>query len=130
MAKPEDLLGTWTMLSWRQQTVATGQIVDAHGPDPVGYITYGADGRMHAIVVRRDRAVPRKLPATDAEKLRLFDSMLAYAGTYSLDEDKVVHHVDASGSAGKCLFEVGDDDLLHLHHGLHGAIGLFAIGIA
>jgi hypothetical protein len=28
------------------------------------------------------------------------------------------------------LVEVGDDDLLHLHHGLHDAIGLFAIGIA
>jgi hypothetical protein len=28
------------------------------------------------------------------------------------------------------LVEVGDDDLLHLHHGLHDPIGLFAIGIA
>src|SRR4029077_20610798 len=37
---------------------------------------------------------------------------------------------DFSGSAGICLVEVGDDDLLHLHHGLQGAIGLFAIGIA
>ena len=36
----------------------------------------------------------------------------------------------SSSSAGICLVEVGDDDLLHLHHGLHGAIGLFAIGIA
>src|ERR1700726_3542877 len=25
-------------------------------------------------------------------------------------------------SAGICLVEIGDDDLLHLHHGLHGAI--------
>src|SRR3977135_1084317 len=32
------------------------------------------------------------------------------------------------GSTRICLVEVGD--LLHLHHGLHGAIGLFAIGIA
>src|ERR1700730_18670364 len=37
---------------------------------------------------------------------------------------------DFSGSAGICLLKVGDDDLLHLHHGLHGPIGLFAIGIA
>jgi hypothetical protein len=96
MAKPEDLLGTWTMLSWQKQTVATGQTADAHGLNPIGYITYCPDGRMHAIVVRRDRATPQKLPPTDAEKLRLFDSMLAYAGTYSLEEDKVVHHVDTS----------------------------------
>ena len=55
MAHLKDLLGTWTMLSWKKETIATGETVDAHGPDPVGYITYGADGRMHAIIVRRDR---------------------------------------------------------------------------
>src|SRR5450755_2884192 len=32
-------------------------------------------------------------------------------------------------SAGIRLVEVGDHDLLHLHHGLHGAIGLLAIRI-
>ena len=55
MADLKDLLGTWTMLSWKKENIATGETVDAHGPDPVGYITYGADGRMHAIIVRRDR---------------------------------------------------------------------------
>src|SRR3954468_24014896 len=33
-------------------------------------------------------------------------------------------------STGICPIEIGDDDLLHLHHGLHGSIGLFAIRIA
>jgi len=42
----------------KKETVATGETVDGLGPDPVGYITYGADGRMHAIVVRRDRPAP------------------------------------------------------------------------
>src|SRR6267154_6713882 len=36
----------------------------------------------------------------------------------------------SAGSAGICLLEVGDNDLLHLHHGLHDAVGLFAVGIA
>jgi hypothetical protein len=57
VADLKDLLGTWTMISWKKETIATGEIVDALGPDPVGYITYGADGRMHAIVVRRDRPI-------------------------------------------------------------------------
>ena len=96
MAEPKDLLGTWRMLSWKKKTVSSGETVDAHGPNPVGYITYGADGRMHAIVVRRDRPAPETLPPTDTEKLRLFDSMLAYAGTYTLDDEKVIHHVDVS----------------------------------
>jgi Lipocalin-like domain len=96
VADLKDLLGTWTMLSWKKEIIATGQIVDALGPDPVGYITYGTDGRMHAIVLRRDRLAPETLPPTATEKLRLFDSMLAYSGTYTLDDEKVIHHVDVS----------------------------------
>jgi len=88
VADLKDLLGTWTMLSWKKETVATGETVDGLGPDPVGYITYGADGRMHAIVVRRDRPAPETLPPTDTERLRLFDSMIAYSGTYTLDNEK------------------------------------------
>ena len=35
MADLKDLLGTWTMLSWKKETVATGETVDGLGPDPV-----------------------------------------------------------------------------------------------
>ncbi len=51
---------------------------------------------MHVIGVRRDRPSPQTLPPTDTEKLRLFDSMLAYSGTYTRDDEKVIHHVDVS----------------------------------
>src|SRR5262249_51384693 len=68
---------------------------DVLGSKPVGYISYAADGRMHAIVIAQDRAPPA-LPISDAEKVRLFDGMLAYAGTYTLAADRVVHHIDAS----------------------------------
>ena len=90
------LLGTWKMVSWGREFVTTGEKLHALGPDPVGYLTYGADGRVHAIVVSKDRAAPAALPPNNDEKLRLFDSMLAYAGTYTLDSEKVVHHVDIS----------------------------------
>jgi hypothetical protein len=33
---------------------------------------------------------------TSEEKLALFDSMIAYAGRYTLDDEKVVHHIDVS----------------------------------
>src|ERR1700722_11346445 len=38
--------------------------------------------------------------------------------------------IASHASPGIGLVEIGDDDLLHLHHGLHDAIGLLAIGIA
>jgi Lipocalin-like domain len=90
------LLGTWKMISWKREVLATGVTSDVMGPDPVGYINYGADGRVYALVVRKDRPPPTATPPRDEEKLRLYDGMLAYAGTYTLDDEKAVHHVDAS----------------------------------
>jgi Lipocalin-like domain len=44
------------MVSWTRKSVATGEITDAMGADPIGYIAYHADGRMMALVVNRHRA--------------------------------------------------------------------------
>ncbi len=96
MANASALLGSWRMISWKKEFVATGKAVDALGPDPQGFITYTADGRVSVIVVPRDRPAPAALPPSDAEKVRLFDSLFAYAGTYTLDDDKVVHHLDTT----------------------------------
>jgi len=51
---------------------------------------------MYAIGVVEDRPKPRDLVATDEEKVELQGSMFAYAGTYTADGEKVVHHVDIS----------------------------------
>ncbi len=48
----KDFVGTWKMLSWKKETIATGETADVLGSDPVGYITHGADGRMRVIGVR------------------------------------------------------------------------------
>jgi Lipocalin-like domain len=96
MNDPSQLIGTWRMLTWHREFADTGERVDALGADPVGFISYGADGRVNALVVRRDRPSPASLPPSSREKIELFDSMLAYAGTYTLHDDHVVHHLDAS----------------------------------
>jgi hypothetical protein len=51
---------------------------------------------MYAIGVVEDRPKPRDLLPTDQEKVKLQESMFAYAGTYTADGEKVVHHVDIS----------------------------------
>lgn len=90
------LVGTWRMLTWRREFVDTGERTDALGPDPLGFVSYGADGRVQALVIKRDRPSPASLPPSEGEKVELFDSMLAYAGTYTLHDDHVVHHLDAT----------------------------------
>jgi hypothetical protein len=36
------------------------------------------------------------LPPSDEEKIALFDTMFAYSGSYTVESDRVVHHVDLS----------------------------------
>jgi hypothetical protein len=90
------LLGTWKMISWTREVIATGEIADAMGADPLGYIAYHADGRMMATVFRRDRGRPAATAPTDQEKIGLFDSMLAYCAAYTLEDGRVIHHVEGA----------------------------------
>jgi hypothetical protein len=43
------------------------------GPDPIGYIAYHTDGRMMALVLKRDRPTLMGAAPTDEERVRLFD---------------------------------------------------------
>lgn len=84
------------MSAWTRVSFATGEETDALGPSPIGYIAYHADGRMMATVFRRDRPAAKQGGWPDEEKARPFDDMLAYVATYSIEGDRVIHHVDGS----------------------------------
>lgn len=90
------LIGTWKLQSLTVEYQDTGEKAEVYGAHPHGYLGYGADCRMFAIIVRGKRIAPTELVPTDAEKLRLFDELTAYAGTYTVEGDKVSHHVDIS----------------------------------
>jgi hypothetical protein len=90
------LLGTWKMVSWTVEDLLTGERCDPLGPEPCGYIAYTPDARVTVVVVASRRACPAELVPTSEEKIALYDSMFAYAGTFAFDGKKVVHHIDAS----------------------------------
>jgi hypothetical protein len=93
----EDLYGTWRLLSFTQTVVATGEKSDVFGKAPHGFLSYGRDGRMSAILVRDGRHKPPDMTnLTDEERTELFDTVIAYAGTFTLDGKTVTHHVDIS----------------------------------
>lgn len=96
MTDPAALLGTWKMTSWTRTAVETGAVTDAMGPGPVGYIAYHADGHMMAFVATAQRPRLSGSTPTEAEKAALFDTMLAYVARYTLEGDRVIHHVDAA----------------------------------
>ena len=66
------------------------------GEHPQGFLSYSSDGRMYAILVAGDRIKPQGEAPTDDERVKLHQSMIAYAGTYTIDGGEVVHHVDIS----------------------------------
>jgi hypothetical protein len=95
-ADENPLLGTWKLQSMIYEAIASGQRSSPFGDHPVGYLSYSPDGRMYAIGAAEDRPMPRDRVPTDAEKLKLYESVFAYAGTYTIDDEKVIHHVDVS----------------------------------
>jgi hypothetical protein len=78
------------------EAIATDQRSRPFGDHPDGYLSYSADGRMYAIGVAGDRPKSDPVLLTDQEKVKLLESMSAYAGTYAADGEKVVHCVDTS----------------------------------
>jgi hypothetical protein len=96
MTTQEALIGTWRIKSAVSEDLATGQKSDFFGPHPSGYISYGPDSRMQALLVKDGRKAPAGLVATDAERIELYNGLIAYAGSYSVEGDTVSHHVDVS----------------------------------
>jgi hypothetical protein len=95
------LIGTWKLKSFVREIVGTGERYNQLGEHPHGFLGYSSDGRMYAILVTDDRIKPREEAPTDEERVKLHKSMIAYAGTYTVDGGKVIHHVDISWNGAR-----------------------------
>jgi hypothetical protein len=85
-AAPHQFVGTWKLVAMRARR-GDGSQSEPYGPEPLGYITYTADGHMHAILMDPDA------PATAAVEVP--GKALAYAATWEVRGTDVVHHVAA-----------------------------------
>ena len=90
------VLGTWRLQSYVREVLASGERYNQFGEDPDGYIGYAPDNRMYAIFTRKDRIMPADAVSTDEEGVQLLGTMVAYAGTFTLEPEKVTHHIDIS----------------------------------
>lgn len=96
VAGENPLLGTWKLKSYTREVAATGERYNERGEHPNGYLSYGADGRMYAIITWDKRAAPHDVVPTNEERVELHRTLVSYAGTYTMDAEKVIHHVDIS----------------------------------
>jgi len=79
------IVGVWKLVSFSTKEVAAGTVAHPLGEKPVGYYIYTKGGRLLALQVAQDRKPPAGANPTDAERVELFKTMAANAGTYSLE---------------------------------------------
>lgn len=114
---PNPLVGTWRLVSFASEILETKVVRYPFGAHPGGFITYTPDGRMMTVLVNPSRKPPAAPAATDAEALGLYRTLIAYGGTYRIDGNKVVHHLEVSwnqawtGTDQKRFFKVEANQL-------------------
>lgn len=92
------VVGTWRLAAATRRIVDTGETIDAYGgPKPTGWIHYGRDGRMMVVCAHEGRERPiANDKMSDADRIKLHKTFFAYAGTYRLEGDRIVHDIDTS----------------------------------
>ena len=96
MNAAESLVGAWTLRSDSREILATGEKGPLLGVRPTGTLIYTTDGRMMAMVLSDGRKKPVAPIASDAEAVALFRTVVAYAGRYTVEADRILHHVEQS----------------------------------
>jgi len=84
----EQLVGAWNVVAW-ERTDPDGTKVQAFGTNPKGLTYFGADGRFFVMFARADLpklASNDRTKATPEEAKAIVGGIIAYAGTYSVDE--------------------------------------------
>jgi hypothetical protein len=93
---PNDkLVGAWKLVSVSSTTKTGERSETPYGPNPVGFLTYTADGRVTALISYGGRK-PLSVGAQQEEQAEAFKTFLAYAGRYALSGDKVTHYIEIS----------------------------------
>jgi hypothetical protein len=91
----DKLVGTWKLVS-ASSTTSTGERNETpYGLNPMGFLTYSADGRVTALISYGGRK-PLSVGSRMEEQAKAFKTFLAYAGRYTLNGDRVTHHVEIS----------------------------------
>ncbi|MFC3711109.1 lipocalin-like domain-containing protein [Sphingoaurantiacus capsulatus] len=94
-----DVVGSWELV--RYTRTQGSETIYPFGKDAVGWLQYGAEGRVSATLSRRTRTPLTTLPdaywrADPREWAEAAMSYVAYTGTWSIDGDKVEHRVESA----------------------------------
>lgn len=120
--EPPSLVGTWRLVSFEDHP-DQGPVEFPFGSSPKGLLIYDATGHMSIQIMKTPHpkvASGDEGNATPEEKIALFDSYVAYFGTYEVDAARgvVIHHVEGDfsdtyiGIAQERPYELAGDRLV------------------
>jgi hypothetical protein len=89
-----NLVGCWTLSACRRIPDA-GEISYPFGENPLGLLIYMPDKRMAVQIAAADRSAIGGAGAQE-QRAKAFSTYLAYFGTYEVEADRVIHHVETS----------------------------------
>ena len=96
MAKAEDLIGVWRLVSYEMET-AEGERAKPFGERPKGRLVYTAGGVMSAHLGAADGPAFADLgDSNEARALAAMRRHFSYSGRWRLEGDQVIHDVDLS----------------------------------
>ena len=96
MDTTDNLVGTWKLVSASSVTRDGERSETPYGPNPAGFLIYGTDGRVTAMISYGDRKPLSVGGGQMEEQADAFKTFLAYAGRYRLNGDQVIHSVEIS----------------------------------
>ena len=92
----QSMVGTWALRSFSELDVRTKAISFPMGDRPKATVIYTADGHVATIFTATGRAAPAGPHPTDSEAIRLFRTMVAFAGRYEIAGRELIYHPEVS----------------------------------
>ena len=92
------VVGTWKLNSFELR-LEDGSIIYPWGKAVTGQVMYGADGYMSGCLMQSNRSnfqVADVMAGTPPEFEAAMKSYIGYAGAYSLQDNRVIHHAAVS----------------------------------
>ncbi|HEX6349382.1 MAG TPA: lipocalin-like domain-containing protein [Candidatus Dormibacteraeota bacterium] len=94
----DPLVGTWRLVAVSAHDAEGKAIPEPNGPAPSGLLIYTAEGTIAVLISQggRRRLSADRVAAPAEERAEAFQTFFAYGGRYSVDGDRVIHHVEVS----------------------------------
>ena len=105
--------GAWQLLSYNVEQQSNGNTFAPMGDQPTGYVIFTPEGRLSFML----SAEGRKPGSNAEERSALLSSMIAYMGTYKLEQNRWITHVDVAwnpewvGTEQTRYFQIEGDQL-------------------